>query len=160
MTKSCFKACGNAARIVICGAALIALPARAETSAPASYVTPRVVVYPGDVIDAGALVEARDDGRYVSMEIARSRSAVEGRVSRRTLLPGMPIYLNAVMARRLIRNGAEVRLTYAEGDLTIVASGEAMQDGGVGDVIKCRNPSSGAIISGIVQLDGTIRVGG
>lgn len=125
-----------------------------------TFLAPRVVIYPGDVIEPEMLVETRDDGRYGSSQIVRGVMAVQGRIARKTLLPGLPIPATALMARRLVRNGSEVRLIYTDGDLTIVTSGEALQDGGVGEIIKCRNAGSGLTVSGFVQGDGSIRVRG
>jgi flagellar basal body P-ring formation protein FlgA len=91
---------------------------------------------------------------------ALSRSELIGKVARRTLLPGRAIPLRAVDNPRVVRNGAEVQMVYVEGDLTIVTSGAALQDGGIGEVIKIRNSDSGVTVVGTVRADGTVRVNG
>ena len=57
---------------------------------------------------------------------------------------------------------AEAKLIYAEGDLLIVTpTGAALQDGfSIGDVVRVRNSDSGVTVSGAVQPDGSVRVGG
>ena len=61
---------------------------------------------------------------------------------------------------RIRANGAEVKLVYIEGGLLIVSSGSAMQDGSIGDVVRVRNSDSGVTVTGAVQPDGSIKVGG
>jgi flagella basal body P-ring formation protein FlgA len=68
--------------------------------------------------------------------------------------------MSAVVNRRLVANGAEVRLVYVDGGLTIVAAGSALQDGAIGDLIRVRNSDSGLTVSGAVQADGSVRVSG
>ena len=66
----------------------------------------------------------------------------------------------AVDNPRLVVNGAEVKLIYIDGGLTIVTVGSALQDGAAGDIVKVRNDDSGVTVSGVVQPDGTVRVSG
>ena len=83
-----------------------------------------------------------------------------GKVARLTLLPGHAIPYAGVSNRKLVANGAEVRLIYAEGGLLIVTSGAALMDGSIGDVVRVRNSDSGVTVSGAVQADGSVKVGG
>jgi flagella basal body P-ring formation protein FlgA len=142
-----------------CLAALLAATggARAQSSVAPS---PRAVIYPGDVIGEGMLSESVLDASAIGGPFALSMSEVIGKMARQTLLPGRPIPLRALDAPRLIRNGAEVRLLYVDGALSIVASGSALQDGAVGDLVKVRNSDSGVTVSGQVQPDGSVRVNG
>jgi flagella basal body P-ring formation protein FlgA len=133
-------------------------PARAEDALAPS---PRSVIYPGDIIRDDMLSDlphggARDSaGPYVE-----DRSAVVGKMARLTLLPGRAIPYSGISNRKLVANGAEVKLVYAEGGLIIVTSGAALQDGSIGDVVRVRNSDSGVTVSGAVQPDGSVRVGG
>ncbi len=128
-----------------------------ETLAP----TPKSVIYPGDIIRDDMLTDlpqggARDSGGpYVE-----DRSVVVGRMARLTLLPGHAIPYAGISNRKLVANGAEVKLVYAEGGLLIVTSGAALQDGSIGDVVRVRNSDSGVTVSGAVQPDGSVKVGG
>ena len=92
-----------------------------------------------------------------SSKIARF---IVGKMARLTLLPGHAIPFAGVSNRKLVANGAEVKLVYAEGGLLIVTSGAALQDGSIGDVVRVRNSDSGVTVSGAVQPDGSVRVGG
>ena len=122
--------------------------------------TPRVVIYPGDVIYDEMLADLPAGAATGPGPFAETRSKAVGKMSRRTLLPGAPIPLAALDNPRLVRNGGEVQIIYIEGGLTIATSGAALQDGAVGDVIRVRNSDSGVTVTGAVQADGSVRVSG
>jgi flagella basal body P-ring formation protein FlgA len=122
--------------------------------------TPRVVIYPGDIIAEDMLSDlpsntARGVGAY-----AQTYSAVIGKMARRTLLPGQAIPIAAVDNPRLVSNGGEVKLVFVDGGLSIVTTGSALQDGSVGELVKVRNDDSGVTVSGVVQPDGAVLVSG
>ena len=89
-----------------------------------------------------------------------SRDLIVGKVARLTLLPGHAIPFAGISNRKLVATGADVTLTYSEGGLTIVTTGSALQDGSVGDLVRVRNGESGVTVSGAVQADGSVKVGG
>ena len=95
------------------------------------------------------------DGPFVE-----DRALIVGKVARLTLLPGHAIPYAGVSNRKLVANGAEVKLIYAEGGLLIMTEGAALQDGAIGDVVRVRNSDSGVTVSGAVQPDGSVKVGG
>jgi flagella basal body P-ring formation protein FlgA len=133
----------------------------AEHERPATMPVPRVVIYPGDVIHDDMLMDVPTSDVQGSLGSAiETRSGVVGKMARRTLLPGKAITVIAISNPRAVVNGADVRLVYSEGGLTIVASASALQDGAIGDVIKVRNFDSGLTVSGVVQPDGSVRVSG
>ena len=74
------------------------------------------------------------------------------------MLPGKPIPIIGVADPKVIGNGSQVRVVFEEGGLTITTYATALQAGGVGDIIKLRNPESGLILSGTIQADGTVHV--
>ena len=133
-------------------------PALAEDALAPS---PTAVIYPGDIILDAMLTDlpgggTRDGvGPYVD-----DRSVIVGKTARLTLLPGHAIPFAGVTNRKLVANGEEVKLVYAEGGLLIVTSGAALQDGSIGDVVRVRNSDSGVTVSGAVQPDGSVKVGG
>jgi flagella basal body P-ring formation protein FlgA len=138
-------------------AAVCATPAAAqEALAP----TPRVVIYPGDVIRDDMLAEISGVARDGSGPFVEQRSLIVGKVARLTLLPGHAIPFSGVSNRKVVANGAEVKLVYSEGGLVITTSGAALQDGSIGDVVKVRNSDSGVTVSGAVQPDGSVSVSG
>jgi len=138
-------------------AAACAFPAAAqEALAP----TPRMVIYPGDVIRDDMLADLAEPARDGPGPFVEQRSLIVGKVARLTLLPGRAIPFSGVSNRKLVANGAEVKLIYAEGGLLIMTTGAALQDGAIGDIVRVRNSDSGVTVSGAVQPDGSVRVSG
>jgi len=147
----------RAARLALALAALLALaPCAHAQGAP----TPKAVIYPGEVIRDDMLADSQDPARDAGGPFVESRAMIVGKVARLTLLPGHAIPYAGVSNRKLVANGAEVRLVYAEGGLMIVTSGAALQDGSSGDLVRVRNSDSGVTVSGVVQPDGSVNVGG
>ena len=122
--------------------------------------TPRAVIYPGDVILDEMLVDVANVTRDGSGPFVDSRSLIVGKAARLTLLPGHAIPFSGVSNRKLVSNGAEVKLVFSEGDLVIMTTGAALQDGSIGDIVRVRNDDSGVTVSGAVQPDGSVRVSG
>jgi flagellar basal body P-ring formation protein FlgA len=135
---------------------LVAAPALAQESA----VVATRVIYPGQTITAEALDEVSlRRGRKNLGEVALAADQIEGKVARRTLLPGRLIPIASVREPYVVEAGAPVQVVLVEGALTISLSGVPLQPGAVGDFIKVRNMDSGAVFMGVVLADGTVRVG-
>jgi flagellar basal body P-ring formation protein FlgA len=146
-------------RTVLASAVALAF-ASAAGAQPAVVPSAKAVIYPGDVIGDEMLADTSAQLDGAGGPFALSRSELIGKVARRTLLPGRAIPLRAIDNPRVVRNGAEVQMVFVQGDLTIVTSGAALQDGGIGEVIKIRNSDSGVTVVGTVRADGTVRVSG
>ena len=147
---------GLKAAIVVLTAAC-AIPAAAQE---AHVPTPKAVIYPGDLILDEMLVDVPNASRDGSGPFVDSRSLIVGRVARLTLLPGHAIPFSGISNRKLVSNGAEVKLVFSEGDLLIMTTGAALQDGLIGDIVRVRNNDSGVTVSGAVQPDGSVKVSG
>ncbi|MBN9254730.1 MULTISPECIES: flagellar basal body P-ring formation chaperone FlgA [unclassified Mesorhizobium] len=141
-----------------------AVPACAQetTADGASEVVliPSRVIYPGETIDLAALKQVTlAPGKHRPDAVATLARELEGKVAKRTLLPGRYIPTNAVREAWLVEQGASVQMFFVAGGLTISATAVTLQPGAAGDQVKVRNVDSGKIISGTVMADGTIRVG-
>jgi flagella basal body P-ring formation protein FlgA len=140
---------------------LSAFCAPAGLAQDAGAPSPKGVIYPGDVIRDDMLADLPEGGvRDGGGPFVEDRALIVGKVARLTLLPGHAIPFAGVSNRKVVANGAEVRLVYAEGGLLIMTTGAALQDGSIGDVVRVRNSDSGVTVSGAVQPDGSVRVGG
>jgi flagella basal body P-ring formation protein FlgA len=134
----------------------LALPVRAEDVA----VVTRHVVYPGQEVSAGDLQVVTVTNHNRDLRTVATRiEQVDGKLTRRTLLPGHYIPLSAVRDAYTVEQGAPVRVLFAGDGLVITATAVTLEPGSAGDVIKVRNMDSGRVFSGIVMADGTIRVG-
>ena len=131
-------------------------------AANAVFPVPAVTIYPGDTIRDSYLVDRDFAGNPLAPRggVIDSRVALVGKLARRTLLPGVPIPLNAITEPNAIANGTRVRVVFHQDGLMIETYAVALQAGTVGEAISIRNPDSGMTISGVVQVDGSVRVGG
>jgi flagella basal body P-ring formation protein FlgA len=121
---------------------------------------PRTTIYPGTVISDELLVDRlappEGDGRG---HILEERGDLVGKVARQTLLPDQPISKGAVREPFLIKQGQAALAVYRAAGLVISTTAVSLDAGAVGDAINLRNTDSGTTIKGVVQADGTIRVG-
>jgi flagella basal body P-ring formation protein FlgA len=121
---------------------------------------PKVTIYPGDVVAEDLLVRRA----FIASTVTRSAvfenpQAVVGKVARRTLIAGQPIPVNAIRDAYAVTQGQAVRVIFRSGGLVITGQAIPLQSGAAGDVISLRNVDSGAVIKGLVEADGTVRVG-
>jgi flagella basal body P-ring formation protein FlgA len=120
---------------------------------------PRVTIYPGDTITNELIVDKPFPGPDDAIVGYLGREGLVGKVSRQTLLPGQPIPPNAVREPYLIKQGQAALVVFQSGSLVISTSAVPLQPGSVGESISLRNPDSGTTIRGVIQADGTVRVG-
>jgi flagella basal body P-ring formation protein FlgA len=147
-------------RLALPGLVLIGAVALAHAE-DRTIPTPNQVIYPGDVIRESMLVDTSVyDLPAADSAIVERRSGLVGKMATRTLLPGRAVAAFAIANPRAVANGAQVKLIYVDGGLSIVTSALALEAGGVGDTIKVRNTDSGLTVSGVVQADGSVSIGG
>jgi flagella basal body P-ring formation protein FlgA len=121
---------------------------------------PARVIYPGETIALAALKEVTlAPGKRKPDSVATTAQELDGKVAKRTLLPGRYIPVNAVREAWLVEQGASVEVYFISGALTISATAVTLQPGAAGDLVKVRNIDSGKVFTGTVMADGTIRVG-
>jgi flagella basal body P-ring formation protein FlgA len=138
-----------------------ALPASAQdfVSGPKAPV-PRVTIYPGDVISDELLIDRELARETVeSGAVFADRRGLIGKVARQTLVAGNPIAHGAVRDAPTIKQGQPTRVLYQDGALSITTTAVSLQAGTVGDMISLRNSDSGTTIRGVVQADGSVRIG-
>ena len=122
-------------------------------------LVPNRVIYPGETVELGALKQVTLlPGKHQPDAVATRAEELQGKVAKRTLLPGRYIPTAAIRDAWLVEQGAAVQIYFTAGGLTISASGVTLQPGAAGDLVKVRNVDSGKIISGTVMANGTIRV--
>jgi flagella basal body P-ring formation protein FlgA len=136
-----------------------AVPA-ADRQAGEVVLIPNRVIYPGETISLGALKEVTlVPGKKKPDAVLTRAEELDGRIAKRTLLPGHYIIASAVREPWVVEQGAPVEVIFATGALTISAAAVTLEPGSAGDLVKVRNIDSGKIFSGTVMADGTIRVG-
>ncbi|MER9106535.1 flagellar basal body P-ring formation chaperone FlgA [Mesorhizobium sp. M0848] len=120
---------------------------------------PSRVIYPGETINLAALKQVTlIVGKHKPEAVATRVEELDGKVAKRTLLPGRYIPSTAIREAWLVEQGASVQIFFIAGGLTISATAVTLQPGAAGDLVKVRNIDSGKVLSGTVMADGTIQV--
>jgi flagella basal body P-ring formation protein FlgA len=141
-------------------AALALLAGAVAARAQEVVLIPNRVIYPGETIDLAALKEVTlKPGKVIPPAVAFRAPELDGKVAKRTLLPGRYVPVTAVREAWLVEQGASVQVVFVSGALTISATAVTLQSGAAGDFVKVRNVDSGKVFSGTVMADGSIRVG-
>ena len=160
ISRSAFRRALLAAALLLAGSPALAGDGVGEIIAGEVVFIPNRVIYPGETIAPGALKQVTlIAGKQKPNAVATRVEELDGRIAKRTLLPGHYIPVNAIREAWVVEQGAPVQVIFAAGPLTISASAVTLQPGSAGDLVKVRNTDSGKIFSGTVMADGTIRVG-
>jgi len=151
---------GSGVRCFVCAAvAAVLFPLVAAHAGENVLPVPRVTIYPGDTLVDAMLTDQIFRGRdYEGPGYAR-REELVGKVARQTLLPGRPVAAPAVREPFAVKQGQPAVVYFKSGGLIISATAVPLQAGAAGELISLRNTDSGTTIRGIVQPDGTVRVG-
>jgi flagella basal body P-ring formation protein FlgA len=120
---------------------------------------PRVTIYPNDTITEEMLANRDYFGEGKGHAVFKTHEGLVGKVSKQTLLPNAPIPVNAVRDPFAIKLGQPAMVIFQSGTLMITGTAVPLQPGSVGEMIALRNTDSNTTIRGIVQPDGTVRVG-
>jgi flagella basal body P-ring formation protein FlgA len=140
--------------------ALALVAGRAPAFAQEVVLIPNRVIYPGETVEMASLKEVTlKPGKIIPPAVSIRAADIEGKVAKRTLLPGRYIPTASLREAWLVEQGAAVQVTYVSGVLTISASAVTLQSGAAGDLVRVRNIDSGKVLSGVVMADGSIRVG-
>lgn len=163
ISRSAFRRAAILAALLVVGTPAFAQESAVTLSAPTAgeiVLIPNRVIYPGETIAPGALKEVTlVAGKRKPDAVATQIGDLDGRIAKRTLLPGHYIPVNAIREAWVVEQGAPVQVIFSAGPMIISTAAITLQSGGAGDVIKVRNVDSGKTFSGIVMADGTIRVG-
>ncbi|WP_018234819.1 flagellar basal body P-ring formation chaperone FlgA [Ensifer sp. BR816] len=155
-TESGFARPARSLALAAIAAALLS-PALARAQQPTAVI-PKQTIYPGETIEASMLEVVDVTNPDLADGYVGSLEEVEGKVTKRTLLPGRVILASALRDRYAVERGSTVRLVFSNGGLSITAAGSPLEDAAVGELIRARNIDSGVIVSGTVMEDGTIHV--
>jgi len=126
----------------------------------AQIPVPRAVIYPGELIGESQLTD-RDypTDAVMGASVFANRTGLVGKVAKQTLLPNAPIGIGAVREPFVVKLGQPTVVVFQAGTLTILGTAVSLQSGAIGETISLRNGESGTTIRGIIQGDGTVRVG-
>jgi flagellar basal body P-ring formation protein FlgA len=123
---------------------------------------PRIVVPAhdierGETITDGDLVAATIIPDRMRPGIVMDAANLVGHEARRMLRAGEPVRMEDVRMPILIVKGTTVTMTFAEPGITLTATGRAMGDAGLGEIVVVQNPVSFRQVSCVVTGAGAVR---
>ncbi len=132
--------------------------ARAEVTVDVPVPSRRLQT--GEIITEADLTSVSMPLDRVADGIVSARDALVGMAARRQLSPGRLIQTTAIGAPVVVQRNKPVKLVYEDGLLMLAARGRALQDGGVGDVVRVMNAASSVIVTGTITGPQTVSVAG
>jgi flagella basal body P-ring formation protein FlgA len=112
----------------------------------------------GSVIQAEDLQMTRLRADALRGEVARLPTQAVGLAVRHAALPGQPIALEDLGRPAAVQKGAWVTMQLESRGIALVAQGQALQAGGIGERIRVLNPSSRAVVEAEIIGTGRVRV--
>lgn len=141
------------------------LSANGETTQIIGRVAATVMVpVPARAIGAGEIIRERDLA-WMRMRADRASQAfvgdpsrLIGRTARRALAAQSPVRINDITATLLVTRNAEVSVRVQTGQMSLVMTGKALDDGAEGDTVRVLNTRSNKTIQGQVSAAGVVTV--
>lgn len=122
-------------------------------------IVPAVTLYPGDSISNEQLLVKRKPAYLRSVQrLVQSADQMVGKTPVRVLPAGKPVLTSFLTLPKLVKPGTTIRTYFQSGGITILGVAQSLQAGSYGDLVQARNLSSGVVITGYVQHDGSLRV--
>jgi flagella basal body P-ring formation protein FlgA len=140
---------------------LIVKPSFAETLPPtdARIVVPARDIPRGETIGDSDLAYQNVAADKMPPSVATSMNDLDGKEARRYLRAGQAVRLDDVRMPILVTKGSTVTMTFSEPGITLVATGKAMSEGGLGESVVVLNPVSYRQINCTVTGSGMVRAG-
>lgn len=124
--------------------------AGAETLVAARTIRAQAIITAADL----AVIDKTIPGTLGDMQLAL------GQETRVVLYAGRPIRAEDIGPPAIVDRNQIVTLVFRSGTLTIAAEARALSRAGVGDIVRVMNLASRTTVTGIVQPNGTVTVGG
>jgi flagella basal body P-ring formation protein FlgA len=112
----------------------------------------------GTVLQASDLVLQQQPAHSLRGEYISSIAVAAGKLLRRDLRSGTPVYINMLAVPNAIERGQSTQLLAEINNIEVKMQGTALASGAVGEVIAVRNDSSGKTVEGIVTVEGSVRI--
>lgn len=86
-------------------------------------------------------------------------ASLQGHRLKRALPVGTALTVEMLVPDVIVRRGQQVTLIAASGPVQIRAQGQALTEGGAADRVRVQNVTSLKVVEGVVESDGSVRVG-
>jgi flagella basal body P-ring formation protein FlgA len=123
-----------------------------------SLPVPTHRLVPGSVVRPGDLQMLRVRAGLVQGEVAQAAAQAEGMEMRRMALPGRPLLLADLRKPEAVAKGARVAMQLLAPGLLLLAQGQALEAGAVGDRIQVLNPVTRAVVEAEIVGRDHVRV--
>lgn len=137
-------------RLATLGFLMLSVPAVAETLVAARTIRSQAILTDSDLTVIAETIPG-------ALQFPDEAIGLETRV---VLYAGRAIRPGDIGPPAIIERNQIVTLVFRRGALTIAAEARALGRGGIGDALRVMNLSSRSTVTGIVQSDGTLLVGG
>ncbi|OZB69980.1 MULTISPECIES: flagellar basal body P-ring formation chaperone FlgA [unclassified Thiomonas] len=132
------------------------LPVRVDR--PQGVVVVARALQAGHVLTAADLTMVERDATRLPPGAVTDAQALVGQVLRYSVAAGQPLAQSMLTGPQLVHYGQSVSLIAQGMGVRLVALGQAMADGRVGQSVLVRNVQSGRVVSGIVDTQGQVVV--
>ena len=124
----------------------------------AEVPVPARLLAAGETIAAGDLTAATLRADRLGADTLLQKSDLVGKAPRHALRPGEPVHASDVEVPLVVHRGTLVTILLETPALRLSAEGKAMEDGGMGAVIRVANTKSSRVIDAVVAGPGTVTV--
>ena len=124
----------------------------------AEVPVPARLLAAGEVIAAGDITTAMLRTDRVGADMLLQASDLVGKAPRHSLRPGEPVHAADVEVPLVVHRGTLVTILLETPALRLSTEGKAMDDGGMGAVIRVANTKSSRVIDAVVAGPGTVTV--
>lgn len=139
---------GQMREITITGAAeaMVALPVLEKA------------VEPGEIISRADIGWIEIRRNRLGRNIVTASADLIGQSPRRRLRTGQPLRLTDIDTPVLVEKGSQITMIVQSGNMTLTATGKALEDGGAGDMIRILNNDTHRTVEGLVTDAGAVRI--
>jgi len=117
-------------------------------------------IRPGEIIEAADLTLVRMPLERAGAGFVQSAESLVGLSPRRQMPAGRLVLVGSVGMPIVVQRNRQVTLIYEDGALLLAARGRALQEGGVGDLVRVMNVASSTVVTGTVTGAETVSVNG
>ena len=114
----------------------------------------------GEIIQQSDLTTKKIRLDKITKNYLTELEEVVGMQTKKYIPVGKMFKNNEISSPKVIKNGDPVNIVYDSGIINLKTVGTAMDTGAVGDMIKVKNSSSGAVLLGQIINKNTVKIGG
>lgn len=115
-------------------------------------------VHSGEVITADDVIYDKQSSRHLRKDTVTDSKDLIGKSPKNVISQGRPIREAEISNPAVLLKGTHITMVYRSRNLEIRTTGEALDSGAKGDVVRIRNLSSKSIVEGVVENGDRVHV--